>query len=439
MTQSGDAPPPDLAVGKNGGCCAARLGESPHVARRAGCDAQRMKVLITCVPGYGHLHPLLPLANALVDAGHDVAIATATDTRARAETAGFATFSAGIGMSETWQRLVRRYPDQAYTRLAPDEIMPWYLPHLFGEIVAPAMLEDLVPLVRTWSPDVIVHDTFEFAAPVAAAMHGVPSVSHTLGIRFEGELLDLAAAAVAPLWRQHGLAADATAGLYRHLCLDIMPAALQADAPARCRGVIRGLRPVGPPSIGGERLPTWLTSRRERSESLVYMTLGTETNTDVTMFRSVLDGLADMDVDVLVTVGADGDPSFIGSVPGNAHIERYVPQSSLLPLCSVVICHGGAGTTLGALAHGVPLLVFPQGADQYIMSERVASSGAGLRLVPPEVNANSVYRCVLDLLHGTEHRHAARRIQSEIAAMATPDETVPVIEHTGERVGALSD
>jgi len=103
----------------------------------------------------------------------------------------------------------------------------------------------------------------------------------------------------------------------------------------------------------------------------------------------------------------------------------------------VVICHGGAGTTLGALAHGVPLLVLPQGADQYIISERVASSGAGLRLVPPEVNPDSVRRCVLDLLHGTESSSAARRVQSEIAAMPAPDETVSVIEHIAERVGAF--
>jgi UDP:flavonoid glycosyltransferase YjiC (YdhE family) len=396
-----------------------------------------MRVLITCVPGYGHLHPLLPLANALVDASHEVAIATGPDMRPRAETAGFTTFPAGVGMSETWQRLVRRYPDQVFNRLAPDEIMQWYLPHLFGEIVAPAMLEDLVPLVRGWRPNVVVHDTFDFAAPVAAAMSGVPSVSHTLGIRFEGELLDLIAAAVAPLWRQHGLAADATAGLYRHLCLDIMPPALQAEEPARCPDVIRGLRPVGSPPIGEERLPNWMTGRRRQRGPLVYMTLGTETNSDVSMFRSVLDGLEDLDVDVLVTVGANRDPSCVGSVPGNAHIERYVPQSLLLPRCTVVICHGGAGTTLGALAHGVPLLVVPQGADQYIIGERVASSGAGLRLVPWEVNADSVRRCVLDLLHGTEYRRAARRVQSEIAAMPAPDETVPVIEHIGERVGAF--
>lgn len=394
-----------------------------------------MRVLVTCVPGFGHLNPLLPLSNALVDAGHDVAIATGPEMCPRAEAAGFTTFSVGIGVPEAFQRLARRYPDQIYNRLAPDEIMQWWLPHLFGEIAAPAMLEDLVPVVQTWKPDVIVHDTFEFAAPVAAAMNGLPSVSHTLGIRFESELLDVVADAVAPLWLQHGLAADATAGLYRHLCLDIMPSALQADEPARCSDVIRGLLPVAAPPIGEERLPAWMTSRRQLP--LVYMTLGTNTNTDISMFRSVLDGLEDLDVDVLVTVGSDGDPSFFGSVPGNAHIERYVPQSLLLPECTVVICHGGAGTTLGALAHGVPLLVLPQGADQYIMSERVVASGAGVRLAPPEVNADSVRRCVQDLLHVTDYRRAAGGIQSEIETMPSPAETVPLIEQIAERVGAV--
>jgi UDP:flavonoid glycosyltransferase YjiC (YdhE family) len=354
--------------------------------------------------------------------------------RQRAETAGFTTFVSGIGLSETWQRLVQRYPDQRFNRLRPDEIMQWCLPHLFGEIVAPAMLEDLLPLARSWRPDVIVYDTFDFAAPLAAAVIDITSVSHTLGVRFEGELLDLVAAAVAPLWRKHGLAPDATAGLYRHLCLDILPSALQADEPARCPGVIRGLRPVGTPPVGEEQLPMWIVSRPELP--LVYMTLGTETNTDASMFRSVVDGLADLDLDLLVTVGANGDPDFVGRVPSNAQIERYVPQSLLLPRCSMVICHGGSGTTLGALAHGLPLLVLPQGADQYLMSERVRASGAGVHLAPPEVNADSVRKCVLDLLNTTEYRLAAQGVQSEIASMPAPDETVPLIEHIGERVGS---
>ena len=60
-----------------------------------------MRVLVTSIPGYGHLHPLLPLANALKDAGDEVASAIGPDVRSRAERAGFVTFAAGISLPET--------------------------------------------------------------------------------------------------------------------------------------------------------------------------------------------------------------------------------------------------------------------------------------------------------------------------------------------------
>jgi UDP:flavonoid glycosyltransferase YjiC (YdhE family) len=103
----------------------------------------------------------------------------------------------------------------------------------------------------------------------------------------------------------------------------------------------------------------------------------------------------------------------------------------------MVICHGGAGTTLGALTLGVALLILPQSADQYVIGAQVASSGAGLRLIPPEVNVDSIRESVLDPLHRTSYRRAARRIQAEIGAMHAPDDMVPVIEPIGERVGAF--
>jgi UDP:flavonoid glycosyltransferase YjiC (YdhE family) len=51
--------------------------------------------------------------------------------------------------------------------------------------------------------------------------------------------------------------------------------------------------------------------------------------------------------------------------------------------------------------------------------------------MPLEVNADSIRKSVLDLLQNTNYRRAARHIQSEIAAMPAPDETVPVIERIG--------
>ena len=203
-----------------------------------------MRVLITSVSAYGHLQPLIPLAKALVEAGYEVAIATGSDLRIRAEAASFTTFEAGMSIEAAFGWLEEIYPDQPYNRLAPSEILGWYLPHLFGEVLAPAMLRDLEAVVQNWKPDVVVHETWEFAGPIIAPRIGIPSVCQTLGLRIDDRILDAVAAAVAPLWKQRGLMADPTAGLYRTLCLDTTPVSLQDSKSARNRDIMHPMRPV---------------------------------------------------------------------------------------------------------------------------------------------------------------------------------------------------
>jgi UDP:flavonoid glycosyltransferase YjiC (YdhE family) len=290
------------------------------------------------------------------------------------------------------------------------------------------MLGELEPLVRNWRPDVILHEIWEFASPIAAASAGIPSICQTLGLRFDDRILDSVAAAVAPLWEQRGLEPDPAAGLYRSLCLDITPPSFQRYESARNRNVIDPLRPITEPPVPGEVLPQWIEHRRE--VPLVYMTLGTNngTNTDIAMFRSVIEGLDDLDVDVLITIGFGKDLSSIGSLPGNMHVEHYVPQSLLLPYCSAVICHGGPGTTLSSLARGLPLLILPQGADQYVIGDLVLAAGVGLLLAPPDVTPSTIRANVLALLDEPVYREDARRLQREIAAMPGPAEVVHLIE-----------
>ena len=384
-----------------------------------------MRVLVTCVGAYGHLHPLLPLARALAAAGHAVTVATGPDVLARAA-AILPAEPAGLAVGAGWAAMAARHPDGAYDRLAPEAILDWYVPHLFAEVLAPAMLADLAPIVARWRPDVLVHDTWELAGPIAAAAAGIPSVSHTLSPRFADATVAAAAAAVAPLWESRGLAPDPTAGLYRHLCLDITPPALQPPvARTQPRPVVRPLRPVPPAPAGGEALPAWIAGRR--SVPLVYMTLGTNTNTDLAMFRSVIAGLGDQDLDVQITVGPDGDPAALGPVPANVHVARYVPQALLLPHCAAVICHSGAGTVFNALALGLPLLLLPQGADQYVIAERAAAAGAGQVLHPADVSPEAVRAGVRALLTTSGYRAGARRVQAAIAAMPGPEAAVAAI------------
>ena len=58
------------------------------------------------------------------------------------------------------------------------------------------------------------------------------------------------------------------------------------------------------------------------------------------------------------------------------------PHERLLPLCSAVVHHGGAGTTGAGLRAGVPSVVVPFGMDQPFWASRVAALGAGPAPLP---------------------------------------------------------
>jgi MGT family glycosyltransferase len=172
-------------------------------------------------------------------------------------------------------------------------------------------------------------------------------------------------------------------------------------------------------------VPDWLAALPDRP--LIYLTLGTLFNRDLRVFATVLDGLRDQPVSVVVTVGQHNNPSALGPRTANIAVHRYVPQAELLPHCHAAVIHGGAGTMLGALAEGVPLLCLPQGADQHFNADRVVAAGAGLKLLRDELTPHAVRAAVAVLVDEPGHRLAARRIADEIAAMPTPAEALAAI------------
>jgi hypothetical protein len=306
--------------------------------------------------------------------------------------------------------------------LPPERILGYFLPRLFGECGAPEMIDDLVALVEGWRPELVVYESTTFAAPLAAAHAGVPAVHHTVTPLPDPGVWALCGDAVSPLWRSLGLDPPPMAGLFEGLTLATFPPSLDTEPGYDAFDIVR-LRPEPLDAAGGEQLPDWVTELPDRPT--VYMTLGTIMNTDVSVFRAVLDGLADEPVNVIVTVGHGFDPASLGTAPANARIEHYVPQSLLFAHCDVVISHAGSGTTLGALAFGLPQLMIPQGADNFINAERCAAAGAAVQLLPDQVSTESIREHVTRLLDPDSVYHrAADDLRIELEAMATPQQWV---------------
>ena len=99
------------------------------------------------------------------------------------------------------------------------------------------------------------------------------------------------------------------------------------------------------------------------------------------------------------------------------HVHQFIPKVCCWPRSAAVVTHGGSGTTLGALAFGVPLVLLPQGADQYANAERIVIAGAGLQLLRDELSVDAVRHHLRAVLDDASYRRSAERIQTEIHAM----------------------
>jgi UDP:flavonoid glycosyltransferase YjiC (YdhE family) len=86
-------------------------------------------------------------------------------------------------------------------------------------------------------------------------------------------------------------------------------------------------------------VPAWLIARRTRPR--VYLTLGTVSFGAVEVLSRAVAEIAALDVDVLVTVGPEGEPASLGAVPNNVHVERFVAQSAVLPLVDLIVPMAG--------------------------------------------------------------------------------------------------
>lgn len=373
-----------------------------------------MRVLCSTTPMEGVFAPVAPIAQALAGQGHEVLVATAAELMDRVRSTGLTPVLAGPTAPDAAARAVGD-PEFATGQ------QPWRIGAvMFARIMAPEKLPALRRIAADFRPDLILHPSVDLAGPLLAALLGIPSVTYGTGLPLEPELIAAMAGWVAPLWRTNGLEPDAYAGLYRHGYLDPLPPSLSSGRPPT--RILR-VRPT-PPGAPDDPLPSW--AYRMGSRPVVYVSLGTVPIFNrPEFFAPILSGLAAMDVDVIVTVGAGTDPAALGSVPGNVHIDRWLSLPALLTRCDAVVCHGGAGTTLAALERGLPLVLLPRGADQFPTSAACARAGAAEVITPDRLDADAVSGAVTSILKDESYRRAAAMIRAEIEAMPTPGSVVP--------------
>jgi MGT family glycosyltransferase len=146
------------------------------------------------------------------------------------------------------------------------------------------------------------------------------------------------------------------------------------------------------------------------------------------LFQRVIAGLRELPIQLVVTVGRDFDPAELGAQPAHVRIERFVPQAELLPHCDLVVSHGGSGSVTSALAHGLPMLLIPLGADQPLNAARCESLGVARVIDAITATPEAVCDTASCLLEDGSDRTRAERIRDEIAALPGPESAVRLLE-----------
>jgi UDP:flavonoid glycosyltransferase YjiC (YdhE family) len=381
-----------------------------------------MRVLITTPSAWGHLQPVVPLAKALQDRGHDVRWATGADSCGWLNKAGLQAIPAGV-LQPALLGALASYR-QEHPELPPESVPDFGYGRIFGAVAAPAMLRDLLPIVREWRPDLVINDNTEIAGPIIAAKLGVPNVTKAFGALFPAIRIRRAEEVVEPLWRSFGLEPRPYLGFYDHLYLDVFPPALQPDLPDHVRRR-QLLRPVSyDASLDGtdEAAP-----EMPAGFPTIYLTMGT-VFAQIEKLQAVVAAVAGLGENTLVTVGPRVDPDQLGAQPAHVRIERYVPQNLILDRCRVVVSHAGSGTALATMTRALPQLCLPQGADQFLNAWAIAKGGAGLYLHPSEAGPEAIAATVRRLLDEPLFAERAAVVADSIAGMPTPAEVVPVLE-----------
>lgn len=369
-----------------------------------------MRVLLSTTSGAGHFRPLLPLARALEAAGHHVACAAPVEAKAMVEREGLSHLP--------FDGVPFDHPDRGPV-LAQLPVLPTleanrlFCREIFGRLNTTYGLPGAQQAVATFAPDLVLHEFAELSVQIAAEARGVPSVAvhPSLALEVIGRSL---AEGVAGLRAGLGLPGDdAGEALLASEGVSWFPSLFDhPDAAAH----LHRFRDPGLPA------PSDPSGR-----DLVYVTLGSEAHSlpfFAPALRACVAGALVSGLPVVVSTGCDLDDDVLGGLSGDLTVRRWVDQADVLRRARVVVCHAGAGTTLGALAAQVPIVAVPLFADQPHNAARVVATGCGLQ-VPPD--ADQVGAAVEELVAGGVPAGSVD-VARAVAALPPATEAVPWLE-----------
>ncbi|HEV8016146.1 MAG TPA: glycosyltransferase [Stellaceae bacterium] len=376
--------------------------------------------------GGGNLPPSLGVARVLTARGHHVAFAGRPEMVPRVRAAGFQ----AIELTEAYAQ-VARYPQGHFlTRAA------CYL-------TSPAVEEQIDAVVAAEKPDIVLIDAMFPAALARAPGFNRPSAVfvHTFVFR-QIDMWRKMIAFFDGMRQQAGFAGLPDADtLWRSRNRIISTSLAEFDAPPIAGWeMVRHAGPV----LEDERVavPTELPWLPGDPTPLVLVSFSTGfEQRNVEKLQNALDALGKLPVHVVATTGGVVGPGELVA-PENAMVVSYAAHDPIIRHAALVMTHGGHGTAMRSLVHGVPMVVIPGLAgDQPFVAAAVQEWGAG-RALPGDAKADAMRAAAEQVLGDPTYRASAQRCAKALAgidgAANAADEVEALLAKGASTVSAMA-
>lgn len=157
----------------------------------------------------------------------------------------------------------------------------------------------------------------------------------------------------------------------------------------------------------------------------VYISLGTILNKNDSFYRNCIEGLKNLDVNVIMSVGGETDIGKLGEIPDNFQVEGRVDQIKVLSQSDVFLTHCGMNSVNESLYYGVPMVLFPQHSEQAMVAERASVLGAGIFLKGN--NPDDIKKAIKQILNDETYKENTNKISKSFKSAGGSKKAADVI------------
>ena len=165
------------------------------------------------------------------------------------------------------------------------------------------------------------------------------------------------------------------------------------------------------------------------AKPLIYASMGTLVNGLNNVYGTILQAVGEFpEMQVVLSVGKNVDPSDLGPIAANTIVVRSAPQIELLKRAALCLTHAGLNTTLEALAEGVPLVAIPIGYDQPGVAARITYHRVGEFVEIGNLTARQLSELIVKVTANPSYRDKARWFQKVLGETRGLDMAADIID-----------